>query len=53
MTKAENPAPFEIKAEGILKFFEEIIEGYPAGLCFLRLEADPLPGEDKFEEVAV
>ena len=53
MTKVENPAPFEIKAEGVLKFFEEIIESYPAGLCFLRLEADPLPEEDKFEEVSV
>ena len=52
MTKAENPAPFELKAEGILKFLEELIEGYPAGLCFLTLTADPRPEEDKFEELA-
>ena len=53
MTKAENPAPFEIKAEGILKFLEEMIDGYPAGLCFLRLTGDPLPEEDKEEEVSI
>ena len=53
MTKADNPAPFEIKAEGILRFLEEIIDGYPAGLCVLRLTADPLPEEDKGEEIAI
>ena len=53
MTKAENPAPFEIKAEGILKFLEEMIDGYPAGLAFLRLTGDPLPEEDKDEDVSV
>ena len=53
MIKSESPAPFEIKAEGILKFLEEMIDGYPAGLCLLRLTADPLPEEDKGEEVAI
>jgi len=48
--KGENPS-FDMKAESIMKFMEELLlEGYPAGICSLRLTADPLTEPERNEE---
>ena len=51
-TKADNPAPFPIDAEGIVKLLEEMLpDGYPTELCVLRLTAEPLTEEERAEEL--
>jgi len=48
--KGENPT-FEMNAESIMKFMEELlVDGYPAGICSLRLTEDPLTEPEKAEE---
>lgn len=48
--KGENPG-FEMKAETIMKFMEELlVDGYPAGICAIRLTKDPLTEPEKAEE---
>ena len=50
--KGENPG-FEMKAENIMKFMEELLQdGYPQGICTLRLTADPLTEPERNEEPA-
>ena len=42
---------FEMKSEGIMKFLEEaLVEGYPQGICFLRVAKDPLTEAEIAEE---
>ena len=49
-TKGENPS-FEMKADTIMKFMEELlVEGYPGGICSLRLTAEPLTENEINEE---
>ena len=53
-TKADNPAPFPIEADGIVKFLEEMLaDGYPTELCFLRLTAEPVTEEERAEELTM
>ena len=48
--KGENPG-FEMKGDLIMKFLEELlIEGYPAGICFIKLSADPLTEAERADE---
>ena len=50
--KGENPS-FEIRADTIMKFMEDLFaDGYPHGICTLRLTADPLTEPEKNEEPA-
>ena len=49
-TKGEAP-DFEIKADSIQKFMEELLmDGYPAGICFINVSADPLTETELAEE---
>ena len=53
-TKTENPAPFPIEADNILKLLEEMLpDGYPAEICFLRLTAEPVTEEERAEELTM
>lgn len=48
--KGENPT-FEMNAESIMKFMEELlVDGYPAGICCLRLTDDPLTEQERTNE---
>lgn len=45
-TKGEMPS-FEMPADSILKFIEELlVDGYPAGICTLKLTSDLLSEEE-------
>ena len=40
--KGENPG-FEMKSDSIMKFLEELLlDGYPQGICNLKVQAEPL-----------
>jgi hypothetical protein len=42
---------FDIKADTIMRFLEELlIDGYPQGICFIKVDADPLNDVEKNEE---
>ena len=50
--KGENPS-FEMRAETIMQFMKELLEdGYPQGVCTLKLTADPLTEPERTEEPA-
>ena len=45
--KGENPS-FEMRAETIMQFMKELFEdGYPQGICTLKLTRDPLTEPEK------
>lgn len=51
-SKGENPS-FEMQAETIMKFMEDLLaDGYPQGVCTLRLTADPLTEPERNDEPA-
>ena len=48
--KGENPS-FEMTAESIMQFMKELLEdGYPQGICSLKLTSDLLTEPEKAEE---
>lgn len=48
--KGENPS-FEMKPDSIMKFMEELlVDGYPAGICSLRVTGDPLTEPERNDE---
>ena len=51
LTSGGQNVGFELLAETIMKFLEELlVDGYPQGVCFIKLTQDPLTETEKEEE---